>query len=67
MNTSCLRSCSTLSTKVGSPPGRPWPRGRPSLAWASKPTNPQKRSFLGSRTALFFDWLKRKITKQTTT
>ena len=31
---------------------------------ASKPTSPWKCRVFGSRTALFFDWLKRKITKQ---
>ena len=52
-----------------SPRRRPWPRGSPrghifkSLALASKPTSPQKCPALGSRTALFFAWLKRK--KQT--
>ena len=30
---------------------------------ASNPISPQKCPVLGSRTALFFDWLKRKITK----
>ena len=30
---------------------------------ASSPTSPPKCPVLGSRTALFFDWLKRKITK----
>ena len=58
--------------------GRPWPRGRPqghifkslvlasklkSLVLASNPTSPRKCPALGSRAALFFDWLKRKITK----
>ena len=38
------------------PPGPPPP--------TPMPTSPQKRPVLGSRTALFFDWLKRKITKQ---
>ena len=37
------------------PPGPPLP--------TPLPTSPQKCPFLGSRTALFFDWLKRKITK----
>ena len=31
-----------------------------SLALASKPTSPRKCPVLGSRTAVFFDWLKRK-------
>ena len=54
-----------------SPQGRPWPRGRPrgqifkslaskvkSLALASKPQVLENCPVLGSRTALFFEWLK---------
>ena len=33
-------------------------------ALASKPTGPRKCPVLGLRTGLFFDWFKRKITKQ---
>ena len=57
-----------------SPRGRPWLPGHnlKSLAskvnfLASKPTSPRKCPVLGSRTALFFDRLKRKITKHKTT
>ena len=47
-----------------SPRGRLWPRGRSrghilkSLALASKPQVLENCPALGSRTALFFDWLK---------
>ena len=54
-----------------SPRGQPWPQGHIlkslSLALASKPASPLKCPVFGSRTALFFDWLKRKIAKQKTT
>ena len=43
-----------------SPRGRPWPRGHilKSLALASKPQVLENCPVLGSRTALFFEWLK---------
>ena len=56
------------SEQSWSPRGRDWPRGRPRehilKSLASKLTNPQNCPVLCSRTVLFFDWLKRKITKQ---
>ena len=43
-----------------SPRGRPWPRGHifKSLALASKPQVLENCPVFGSRTALFFEWLK---------
>ena len=43
-----------------SPRGRPWPRGHilKSLALASKPQVLESCPVLGSRTALFFEWVK---------
>ena len=42
-----------------SPRGRPWPRGHILKSLALNPTSPRKYSVLGSRAALFFDWMKR--------
>ena len=58
---------SHLGRPKWSSPGSSWPQERPSLALASKPTSTQTCSLLDSRIALFFDWLKGKITKQKTT
>ena len=41
-----------------SPRGRPWPGGQILKSLASKPQVLENCPVLGSRTALFFEWLK---------